>query len=63
MLQQDVAFEILLLIIDMFHEVYPSYKDLFEDYMQNKFKNPKIFVPLSIQLMQISVIFQQKIKD
>ena len=48
MFKQDIAFEILLLIIDMFHAVYPNYKDLFEDYMQNKFKNATAFVPLSV---------------
>ena len=35
--RQDVAFELLLLMIDLFHGVFPEYKDLLERYLEKHF--------------------------
>ena len=35
--RQDVAFEILLLMIDMFYAVFPQFKNLFVQYLEEHF--------------------------
>ena len=35
--RQDVAFEILLLMIDMFYAVFPQFKNLFTQYLEEHF--------------------------
>ena len=42
----DVAFEMLLLMIDLFYSTYPEYSKMFEDYIDQKFNNSKVYVAL-----------------
>ena len=35
--RQDVAFEVLLLMIDLFYSVFPEYKSLLDLYLENNF--------------------------
>ena len=45
--RQDVAFETLLLMIDLFYSIFPQYKCLFVRYMEEHFKHPKAFVAIT----------------
>lgn len=44
--RQDVAFEVLLLMIDIFHDIFPDYKPLLTKYLEERFYQPKVFVAL-----------------
>ena len=55
--RQDVAFEILLLMIDLFHAIFPEYKCLLNTYLEQHFYQPKIFVALTAQLRLIGSVF------
>ena len=61
--RQDVAFEILLLMIDLFHAVFPEYKDLLDTYLEQHFYQPKVFVALSSQLRLIGNVFRQDMSN
>lgn len=56
--RQDVAFEILLLMIDLFNAVFPDYKNLLVTYLEEHFFQPKVFVALAAQLRLISCVFK-----
>lgn len=61
--RQDVAFEVLLLMIDVFHEVFPDYKSLLSKYLEERFYQPKVFVALIAQLRTVGQVFQQDISN
>ena len=61
--RQDVAFEILLLMIDLFYAVFPEYKSMLDSYLENHFYQPKIFVSLSSQLRLIGEAFRQDVSN
>ena len=61
--RQDVAFEVLLLMIDIFYEVFPEYKVLLSKYLEERFYQPKVFVALIAQLRVIGMVFKQDISD
>ena len=46
--RQDVAFEILLLMIDIFYAVFPEYKKMFTNYIEEHFYQPYVFVSLTV---------------
>lgn len=55
--KSDVAFEMLLLMIDLFYGTYPEYIKMFEDYIEKKFQNSKVYVALLSQVQQIGDAF------
>ena len=57
--KNDVAFQILLLMIDIFYSTYPEYTKLFDDYLDTKFHHSKVYVSLVSQVRQIGAAFDQ----
>lgn len=61
--RQDVAFEILLLMIDLFHGNFPEYLSLLNAYFEEHFFQPKVFVALTAQLRLVGNVFSQDISN
>jgi len=50
-------------MIDLFHEVFPEYKQLLTKYIEERFYQPKVFVALTAQLRLIEQVFKQDISN
>lgn len=61
--RHDMAFEILLLMIDLFHGNYPEYKSLLYKYLENHFYQPKVFMALLSQLHIIGGVFSKDLQS
>ena len=61
--RQDVAFETLLIMIDLFYAIFPQYKCLFIKYLEESFYHPRVFVALTTQLSLIGSVFSQDISN
>ena len=61
--RHDMAFEILLLMIDLFHGNYPEYKNLLYKYLENHFYQPKVFMALLSQLHIIGGVFTKDLQS
>ena len=61
--RQDVAFEILLLMIDLFYAVFPQFKHMFVQYLEEHFYQPHVFVALTNQMRMIGSVFKVDISN